>query len=101
MKIQEMRPGVLQLNRRLEAERREDLFDMLADQEDPQPPVDKPTPVITSELDRPCWSVVSFDRREAAGLSYERALNVIKVLDDRGIAGLCIVTDEAAGRLKS
>jgi hypothetical protein len=99
MKIQEMRPGVLQLNRRLEEVRQEVFFDEPADQE--QPPADEPAPVISSELDEPCWSVVSFDRREAAGLSYDQAFDLVSALDGRGIAGLCIVTDEAARRLKS
>lgn len=96
MKIQEMRPGVLQLNRKLEAERREDLFDI----PDTEPPPD-PAPIMSSELDQPCWSVVSFDRREAAGLSYRQASDLVGILDGRGISGLCVVTDDAALRLKS
>ena len=99
MKIQEMRPGVLQLNMRLAAERRDDLFDILAHHDDPEP-LGEPAPIMSSELDQPRWSVVSFDRREASGLSYDQAFDLVSDLDGRGIAGLCIVTDDAARRLK-
>ena len=101
MKIQEMRPGVLQLNRRVEAERRDNLFEILADQAEPDRPDNVPGPVILSELDQPCWSVVSFDRLEASGLSYEQASALLRTLDVRGVTGLCVVTDTAGRRLKS
>ncbi len=100
MKIQEMRPGVLHLNKRLEAERREDFFDIFASERATDAPVERTAPLILSELDQPRWSVVSFDRREAGGLSYSQALALLSDLDDRGVAGLCIVTDDAAERLK-
>ncbi len=99
MKIQEMRPGVLHLNKRLEAERREDFFDIFAS-EQADAPVERTPPLILSEMDQPRWSVVSFDRREAGGLSYSQALALLSDLDDRGVAGLCIVTDDAAERIK-
>lgn len=54
-----------------------------------------------SELQEPLWSVVSFEKREAAGLTYSEAFNVLNDLDERGIPGLCIVTDEAASRIKT
>lgn len=54
---------------------------------------------IKTELEEARWSVISFDRCEASGLDHESAANVLIELEKRGIAGLCIVTDEAAARL--
>lgn len=53
------------------------------------------------ELGEPVWSVVSFDECEAGGLTYAQAVKLMTELDANGIPGLCIITDEAAGRLKS
>jgi len=52
-------------------------------------------------LDEPRWSVISFDKCEAVSLTYKQAADFMSLLDARGIAGLCIVTDEAAKRLRS
>lgn len=52
-----------------------------------------------NELDQPIWSLVSFDRCEASGLTYAAAFEKLAQLDRDKIAGLCIVTDEAAARL--
>jgi hypothetical protein len=102
MKIQEMRPGVLQLNRRLAAEKSEDLFDIFSGPPSSTEAAAEPSaPLILSELDQPRWSVVSFERREASELSYRQAAALMKDLDSRGVAGLCIITDEAADRIKS
>jgi hypothetical protein len=54
-----------------------------------------------SELDAPIWSVISFDRCEAAGLSYAEAAKKLSELEAKKISGLCIVTDEAASRVGS
>lgn len=53
------------------------------------------------ELDEPRWSVVSFDHTEAGGLNYAQATALMKELDSRGFAGLCIVTNEAAPRIRT
>lgn len=53
------------------------------------------------ELDDPIWSVVSFDQREAGGLTYAQAVHLIAELDVCGIAGLCIITDTAAANINS
>jgi hypothetical protein len=53
------------------------------------------------ELTKPVWSVVSFEKVEARGLIYDDAAATIDELDKRGIAGLCIVTDRVAGRLRT
>lgn len=51
------------------------------------------------EMDQPVWSVVSFDKVEARGLTYSQAVNLIDELDAKRVAGLCIVTDEAAAHI--
>ena len=73
MKIQEMRPGVLQLNRRLAVDKTEDFFDIFSGTTTPDHDVEPSAPLILSELDQPRWSVVSFERREASGLAYRQA----------------------------
>ncbi len=67
------------------------------------PPVPEPIAPIdpASELDELRWAVVSFVRTEASGLSYKQALQWMSELDLQGVAGLCIVTNEAAERNKA
>ncbi len=101
MKIQEMRPGVLHLSKRLEFQKGEDFSDIWASEEAPNVSGERVAPLILSELDQPRWSVVSFDRKEAGGLTYRQASALIDDLEKRGVAGLCIVTDEAAERIKT
>ena len=55
----------------------------------------------TSELLSKRWSVISFDTCEASSLTYAEAIRKMAELEHRRIAGLCIVTDEAAARLSS
>lgn len=52
-----------------------------------------------SELDFPQWSVVSFDIREASGLTYAEAAQLRDEKEAAGVYGLCIVTDEAASKV--
>jgi len=54
-----------------------------------------------SELARPHWAVVSFDRVEATGQTYSQAVEKMSELDAKGVAGLCIVTGDAASRITS
>jgi hypothetical protein len=54
---------------------------------------------IISELESPIWSVISFERCEAAQKTYTEAVAMIAELEAKGISGLCIVTDEAASRV--
>ncbi len=53
-----------------------------------------------SELDQTRWSVVSFDVREADGLTYSAAVKILAEKEAAGVYGLCIVTDRAAARVK-
>lgn len=101
MKIQEMKSGILHLNKKVENERRENFYVVpTAGRANAQLESEHiASPATDSELDDPRWSVVSFDRREAGGLSYDQAVNVMSELASHGVAGLCIVTDEAARRI--
>ncbi|HJS52411.1 MAG TPA: hypothetical protein VJ781_10965 [Pyrinomonadaceae bacterium] len=57
--------------------------------------------VAESELDEPVWSVISFERVEAEGLRYEEADRLLSELNDRGVPGLCVITNAAASRIKT
>jgi hypothetical protein len=100
MKIQEMRSGITHLNKRGRIDGRDNRFELptLADM---MPMLDTilPTPAM-SELDERRWSVLSFDKVEAARLTYDEAAVRLSDLDSCGVAGLCIVTDEVAGRVR-
>lgn len=52
-----------------------------------------------SELGEMQWSVVSFDKCEAGGLTYLQAEEKMAELIAKNVYGLCIVTDEAAQRV--
>ena len=52
-----------------------------------------------SDLDLPIWSVISFERCEFSGLTYSEAIERLKKLERDHVAGLCIVTDEAAAHV--
>ena len=54
-----------------------------------------------SELSAPHWSVVSFESRIASNLTYDKAIKKIIQLEAKKVAGLCIVTDEAAKRIEN
>ena len=100
MKIQEMRPGLSHLTKRIEMERRSDLVE--------QPPRERyagqqaqaeARKVESCGLDQPRWAVVSFDEIEAGGLTYRQAARLMNELEINDVTGLCIVTDEAAKRM--
>lgn len=52
-----------------------------------------------SELDLPVWAVISFERTEATALTYRQAAERMAELEAKGVAGLCMVTIEAADRV--
>ena len=52
-----------------------------------------------SELRAPVWSVVSFEKCEAGGLTYAEAEQKLSELEAQKVSGLCIVTDEVAARI--
>jgi hypothetical protein len=103
MKIQEMRSGIAHLNKKTEREPQglseyywPDSAGAARGLAENEPEQRTETP---SDLDQAVWSVVSFDRREAGGLTYRQAAELIAFMNGRGAAaGLCIITDEAAAR---
>lgn len=54
---------------------------------------------FSSEINAPRWSVVSFKDRAAKNLTYAEAAEKLEQLAAQKIAGLCIITDEAAERI--
>lgn len=94
MRIQEMRPGISHLRKKTGDEGRDNIIGTQDPETWPALPSDE------SELDEPRWSVISFEKTEAAGLYYKQAAELVATLDSRGVAGLCIVTDEAAARIR-
>jgi hypothetical protein len=56
---------------------------------------------MVSELGKERWSVLSDRGLEASGLVHEDARRLVHRLAGEGRHGLCIVTDEAASRIKS
>lgn len=102
MRIQEMKSGFLHLKKTVENDRLDDFFEIAAEQDAldqrESEPILPPTPAC--ELDEPRWSVVSFDQLEAGGLNYRQAAKLMNELNFHGISGLCIVTDEAASRIR-
>lgn len=101
MRIQEMRSGLLHLKRKMESERAKDIFEThtLKGLTGPQSVERSSVDSLTSELEEPRWAVISFERTEAAGLTFWQASRRMEELDSQGVAGLCIVTDDAAARL--
>ena len=54
-----------------------------------------------NELEQPRWAVISFERREGSGLTYQQAAKLLSELDSRRVAGLAIVADEAAAKISA
>jgi hypothetical protein len=70
------------------------------EQENPAiPQSDEQNAASVNELRLPVWSVVSFERSEASGLTYAEAEQKLSELEAQNFSGLCIVTDETAARI--
>ncbi|HEY0429054.1 MAG TPA: hypothetical protein VGC76_14835 [Pyrinomonadaceae bacterium] len=54
---------------------------------------------FSSELNEPRWAVVSFEKTVAGNLTYAEAEQKRQQLENEKVAGLCIITDEAAARI--
>lgn len=102
MRIQEMKSGFLHLKKKVENERHQNYFETpLVEDEFIDWETGLGQPLSSDcELDEPLWSVISFDQTEAGGLNYAQATALMKELDSHAVAGLCIVTDEAASRIR-
>lgn len=99
MKIQEIESGSSHIDEKVDDEGRENISEVSSI----IPPTGGagPAPATLSELSEPRWSVVSFDKREAGGLTYGEAVELTSELDSKSVTGLCIVTDDAASRVGS
>lgn len=51
-----------------------------------------------SELESPRWSVVTFEKSVASGLTYQEAAGFVAAHKDK-TPSLCIITDDAARRM--
>lgn len=96
-----MRSGFVHLKKKMADHLPSEILEMRAFLEAELPPVAKPPAPVDppSELVEQRWAVVSFDKTEVSGVSYETALKWVDELYLQGVAGLCVVTDEAAGRV--
>lgn len=52
-----------------------------------------------NELEEPRWAVISFERCEGSGLTYQQAAQLLNELDSHRVAGLAVITDEAAAKI--
>jgi hypothetical protein len=107
MKIQEMKSGISHLTKRMETDRRDNLLELRPPAEPfaaRVPARDEPRThekrSAACDLDEAQWAVVSFSQTEAGGLTYRQAAALLTELELNDIAGLCIVTDEAAKRIR-
>jgi hypothetical protein len=53
-----------------------------------------------SEMNERRWAVMSERGREATGLEYAEAGELVRRLRSEGLSGLCVITDAAASYLK-
>ncbi len=54
---------------------------------------------LSSQLNEPCWSVVTYKSVAVSHLTYQEASQWAEDLKKQGISGLCVVTDEVAARV--
>lgn len=57
--------------------------------------------IKASEFSERCWSVVTYESVAVSNLTYSEALDWVRKLDEQKMSGLCIVTDEAAARIRN
>ena len=62
-------------------------------------PESKSAENVPSELLQPLWSIISFESLLETSMTHEQAVIKMSELAKQDIAGLCIVTDDAAKRV--
>lgn len=72
---------------------------MAVEEKENQTETTKAAEGFASELNEPRWAVVSFETCVAKSLTYKDAEQKLNELIAANVSGLCIVTDEAAGRI--
>jgi hypothetical protein len=100
MRIQEMKSGMTHLKKRMPEDERDNLFEFYAVRDVIFDELAAETTVVACDLDEPNWSVVSFDRVEARGLTHAQAAKMVNELHMNKVAGLCLLTDTAASRIR-
>ncbi|MEZ5427814.1 MAG: hypothetical protein R2747_16210 [Pyrinomonadaceae bacterium] len=82
-------------------EKKEDLKEVVTAQEEKVVPAEEAASEedFSSELNEPRWSVVTFEKCVARGLTYDEAFQKMEELRKENLSGLCILTDEAAARI--
>lgn len=99
MRIQEMRSGISHLKKKMGSDGGDNYLSLAAAREALARDEELVVASQDCDLDDARWSLVSFDRREAGGLTYAQAVHLMSELDALDVPGLCIVTDQAAGKL--
>ncbi len=54
-----------------------------------------------SEMNDLRWSVISFEECESTNLTYDEAVQKLQKLAANDVSGLCVVTNEAAHKVKN
>lgn len=99
MRIQEMKSGISHLKKKMGSDGGENYLSLAAARAALARDEELVVASQDCDLNDARWSLVSFDRREAGGLTYAQAVHLMSELDALDVPGLCIVTDEAAGKL--
>lgn len=104
MRIQEMRSGLPHLRKKLVVGHQNNFFaEKIAKEafiESLTEFIESDEPeVVPCDIGQGIWSVVSFDKVEAHGLTYGQAARLSDDLEASGVKGLCIVTDAAASHI--
>jgi hypothetical protein len=100
MRIQEMKSGLVHLKKSADEERQNVSYGIAVARALSESREAERSPAsVGCELDEPRWAVVSLEKREAAGLTYDEATALTRQLDSKGVAGLCLVADETAARV--
>lgn len=99
MRIQEMRSGISHLKKKMGSSGGDNYLSLAAAREALARDEGMVVASQDCDLDLATWSLVSFDRREAGGLTYAQAVHLMSELDALDVPGLCIVSDDAAAKL--
>lgn len=98
MRIQEMKSGMTHLRKKVADAEQDNFFEQPEARDVSFEEETTATPTVDCDLEEPCWSVISFDRIEAGGMTYEQAVRLVVALNAAGVPGLCLITDAAAQR---
>lgn len=75
--------------------------EQLPENQDQNAEVAEPAVDERSDLDLAIWAVIGFDGCIAEGLTYDQAVKAASQALEKKTAGICIVSDDAAARIKA